>query len=172
MSVIASFLIGRNNASTLHGQSSGLSTPEDRARFLQRHRSAAAFIIGKESARRESYSASHVPIFVFSRNVAQLEFPHPMMQQVNVDRRLLEITRLIDQRVEGDIVVEAGATLLSALIDVGAIDSLELTQSPIDGDGHFVDKEALLKNFVVEEDEVVGGTRLLKCRYQGNATNS
>jgi riboflavin biosynthesis pyrimidine reductase len=171
MSVIASFLVGRNNASTLSGQSIGLSTPEDRVRFLARHRSAAAFIIGKESARRESYSASNVPIFVFSRDVAKLDFPHPMMQQVNVDRRLLEITRLIDQRIEGDIVVEAGASLLTALIDVGAIDWLELTQSPIEGDGHFVDVAALLKNFKVEENEVVGGTRLLKCRYQGNAAN-
>ena len=172
MSVIASFLVGRNNASTLHGLSTGLSTPEDRTRFLARHRSAAAFIIGKESARRESYSASNVPIFVFSRNVARLDFPHPMMQQVNVDRRLLEITRLIDKRIEGDIVVEAGASLLSALIEVGAIDSLELTQSPIAGDGHFVDSESLLKHFVVEEDELVNGTRLLKCRYQSDATNS
>ncbi|MFM1952733.1 MAG: hypothetical protein RJA33_1527 [Actinomycetota bacterium] len=172
MSVIASFLVGRNNASTLHGLSTGLSTPEDRTRFLARHRSAAAFIIGKESAARENYSASKVPIFVFSRKSEKLEFSHPMMQQVNVDRNLLEITRRIDQRIEGDIVVEAGASLLMALIEVGAIDSLELTQSPIDGDGHFVDIEALLKNFLVEKEEVVGGTRLLKCRYQGNATNS
>lgn len=172
MSVIASFLLGSNNASTLHGLSSGLSTSEDRTRFLARHRSAAAFIIGKESAARENYSASNVPIFVFSRNSAKLEFGHPMMQQVNVDRRLLEITRLIDQRIEGDIVVEAGASLLSALIEVGAIDSLELTQSPIEGDGHFVDSESLLEHFVVEEDELVNGTRLLKCRYQSDATNS
>lgn len=171
MSVIASFLIGSNNASTLNGVSVGLSTPEDRNRFLARHRTAAAFIIGKESAARENYSASKVPIFVFSRKTEKLEFSHPMMQQINVDRNLLEITRRIDQRIEGDIVVEAGSSLLVSLIDVGAIDSLELTLSPIAGDGHFIDPETLLKNFIVEEDEVTRGTRLLKCRYQGDATN-
>lgn len=172
MSVIASFLLGANNASTLNGLSAGLSTVEDRARFLERHRSAAAFIIGKESAARENYGATERPIFVFSRNSAKLEFEHPMMQQVNVDRRLLEITRLIDQRIEGDIVVEAGASLLMALLEVGAIDYLELTQSPIDGDGHFVDLESLLRNFEIEEDITKNGTRLLKCRYQGYSTNS
>jgi riboflavin biosynthesis pyrimidine reductase len=172
MSVIASFLLGSNNASTLNGLSAGLSTPEDRARFLKRHRSAAAFIIGKESAARESYGATQIPIFVFSRNSAKLEFDHPMMQQVNVDRRLLEITRLIDQRIEGEIVVEAGGSLLLALVQVGAIDILELTISPIEGDGHFIDRELLLKNFAIEEDIYSNGTRLLKCRYQGNATNS
>jgi riboflavin biosynthesis pyrimidine reductase len=172
MSVIASFLIGANNASTLNGLSAGLSTREDRTRFLQRHRSAAAIIIGKESAARENYEATSVPIFVFSRNSTQLNFNHPTMQQVNVDRRLLEITKLIDQRIEGDIVVEAGASLLLAMIEVGAVDSLELTQSPLVGNGNFIDPELLLRNFEIEEDFTQNGTRLLKCRYQGNAANS
>lgn len=167
MTVIASFVVGRNNATTLGGLSTGLSTPEDRARFLQRHRSAGAFIIGKESAAIENYNATKVPIFIFSRNSAPLKFAHPMMQQITVDRNLMEITRIIDARISGDLVVEAGARLLQALIEVGVVDYLELSRTPIDGDGHFINIDKLLANFEIEEDYVLNETQLLKCRYKG-----
>lgn len=109
MTVIASLVVGSNGATSLDGLSRGLSTEADRARFLQRHRSAAAFIIGKQSALVENYRQSDVPIFIFTRSSQKIELPHPLMQQVTVDRNLREITQLIDLRISGDIVVEAGA---------------------------------------------------------------
>ena len=172
MAVIASFLLGANGATSLGGKSSPLSTPSDRARFLARHRSAGAFIIGKQSAAIESYEKSTKPIFVFTRTLEALHFSHPMMEQVSVDSDLAEVTRKIDQQIEGDIVVEAGGQLLLAMIDAGAIDLLELTISPINGDGHFVAQNELLKNFTIISDEEIDGTRLLQCRYQGNSTDS
>lgn len=172
MTVIASLVVGSNGATSLNGRSSGLSTAADRARFLQRHRSASAFIIGKKSATIESYSASQVPIFIFTRSTQQLNLPHPLMQQVTVDRNLAEITQLIDLRITGDIVVEAGASLLRALIEVGVVDILELSISPIAGDGDFINLEELLSYFEVASDSVVDGTRLLECRYQRNSANS
>ena len=86
------------------------------------------------------------------------------MQQIIVRNDLSEIVRLLDQRIDGDIVVEAGAELLLALIRTGVIDQLELTISPIDGDGHFVSVEELLQHFSIVEEDVIDGTRLLKCR--------
>lgn len=172
MTVIASLVVGSNGASSLEGRSHGLSTKADRARFLARHRSAAAFIIGKKSAAIESYSASHVPIFIFTRSTERLNLPHPLMQQVTVDRNLAEITQLIDLRIEGDIVVEAGASLLAALIDVGVIEILELSISPIAGDGDFINLAELLSTFEILSDLDVDGTRLLECRYQRNSTHS
>lgn len=172
MTVIASLVVGSNGATSLNGRSSGLSTAPDRARFLERHRSAAAFIIGKRSAAVESYAASQVPIFIFTRSTQQLILAHPLMQQVTVDRNLAEITQLIDLRITGEIVVEAGISLLRALIDVGAVDILELSISPIEGDGDFINVEELLSHFVVASDYDVDGTRLLECRYQRNSANS
>lgn len=173
MALIASLVVGSNGATSLGGKSRPLSTPSDRARFLKRHHSAAAFIIGKKSASLESYAATDVPIFVFSRSCETLTLPHPLMQQVTVDRGDLgEISRRIDQRIEGDIVVEAGATLLTALIDAGVIDRWELSISPLAGDGDFIDYERLLKNFEVSEDVAEDGTRLLQCRYKGDSANS
>jgi riboflavin biosynthesis pyrimidine reductase len=95
------------------------------------------------------------------------------MQQVTVDRGDLgEISRRIDQRIEGEIVVEAGASLLRALIDEGVIDQLELSISPIDGDGDFTDVNDLIRNFDYSEVLAEDGTRLLQCRYKCDATNS
>ena len=172
MTVIASLVVGSNGATSLDGRSSGLSTAADRTRFLERHRSAAAFIIGKKSATIESYAASQVPIFIFTRSTQQLSLAHPLMQQVTVDRNLAEITQLIDLRITGDIVVEAGVSLLRALIDVGVVDILELSISPIEGDGDFINVEELLSHFVVVSDYEVDGTRLLECRYERNSANS
>ena len=171
MTVYASLVVASNGATSLNGRSSGLSTAADRARFLQRHRSAAAFIIGKKSAAIEDYSASQVPIFIFTRSHQQLSFAHPLMQQVTVDRNLAEITELIDLRISGDIVVEAGASLLQALIDVGVVDILELSISPIAGDGDFINLDELISHFDIASDDDIDGTRLLECRYQRNSAN-
>lgn len=173
MALIASLVVGSNGATTLGGKSRPLSTPIDRERFLKRHRSASAFIIGKKSAILESYAAANVPIFVFSRSSDALTLPHPLMQQVTVNRGdLAEISRRIDQRIEGEIVVEAGVSLLIALINVGVIDQWELSISPLKGDGDFLDYERFLKKFDVSEEVAADGTRLLQCRYKGDTTNS
>lgn len=172
MTVIASLVVGSNGATSLDGLSRGLSTEADRARFLQRHRSAAAFIIGKKSALVENYGQSNVPIFIFTRSSQKIELAPPMMQQVTVDRNLREITQLIDLRISGDIVVEAGAQLLGALIDAQVIEILELSISPIAGDGGFIDLDALLSKFEIIDEEVIDETRLLKCRYNRYSTDS
>ena len=172
MALIATLVVGSNGATSLHGKSSPLSTPSDRARFLARHRSAAAFIIGKQSAFIESYDASQVPIFVFSRSNEPLSLPNPLMKQLSVKgSELGEISRNIDQRIAGDIVVEAGASLLAAMIAAGVIDVLEISISPIAGDGHFIDLAEILRDFDCSEVAAEDGTRLLQCRYQGNSAN-
>lgn len=171
MALIATLAVGANNATTLGGNSREISTPADRTRFLALHRSAGAIITGKESAAVEDYSKTHVPIFVFSRRAEKLIFEYPTMQQITVDRDLLEISRRIDQRISGDIVVEAGPRLLTALVEVGAVDFLQLSITPIEGDGNFINTELLLSRFEIESEEKESGTRLLQCRYNGDTTN-
>jgi riboflavin biosynthesis pyrimidine reductase len=171
MALIASLAVGANNATTLGGRSRELSTPADRVRFLALHRSAGAIITGKESAAIEEYSKTEIPIFVFSRKPEKLIFQHPTMQQINVDRDLLEISRRIDQHISGEIVIEAGPGLLMAMVEVGAVDFLQLSITPIEGDGNFIDLNHLFSYFEIENEDIQSGTRLLQCRYNGNATN-
>lgn len=172
MAVIASIVVGANGACSLDGQSRGLSTPPDRERFLERHRNASAFIIGKVSSSRERYTRADIPIFVFSRETTPLHFEHPMMQQINSQFGLKEIVTLIDQRIDGDIVVESGPSLLIALVREGCIHQLELSITPIEGDGDFIDVNELLTHFTIEKEEIIDGTRLLKCRNKGNSAYS
>jgi riboflavin biosynthesis pyrimidine reductase len=95
-----------------------------------------------------------------------------MMQQVTVDRDLGELTRRIDQRIDGDIVIESGPSLLIALVDEGVVDEIEISISPIAGNGDFIDLAALLSQFTITSESTVDGTRLLKGRYKSDASNS
>ena len=92
------------------------------------------------------------------------------MQQINVfpESDLAEITRRIDERVDGDIVVEAGAHLLTSLIEVGVIDLLELSITPIEGDAGFIDINYLISHFSEVKRREVDGTQLLECRNESN----
>lgn len=172
MALIASLVVGANNATTLGGDSQKLSTPPDRTRFLGLHRSAAAIIVGKNSAVHEDYRQTQVPIFIFSRSEKQLPLSHPSMQQILIDGDLAERSRQIEDQILGDVVVEAGPQLLAAMISAGVIEILYLSISPINGDDNFLDLPDLLSKFVIESEELVEGTRLLECRYNSNTANS
>jgi riboflavin biosynthesis pyrimidine reductase len=172
MAIIATLVVGANGATTLGGSSRELSSAPDRARFLALHRSADAIITGKRSANSEDYSMTKVPIFIFSRDSQQLSFNHPTMQQVKINGNLAEVSRQIERNTSGQIVVEAGPELLTAMIAESAVDLLQLSISPINGDGDFIDVENLLSKFTIEREEELAGTRLLQCRYNGYATNS
>jgi riboflavin biosynthesis pyrimidine reductase len=172
MALIASLVVGANMATAAGGSSQKLSTPPDRARFLALHRSARAIITGKQSAASEDYSLTEVPIFILSRSPEPLHLPSPHMQQIFIDDNLREVIQEIKLEIEGDIVVEAGPQLLRALVDCGLVEILQLSLSPIDGDEHFIDVDTLLKDFSIENDETLDGTRLLQCRYRRDSANS
>ncbi len=172
MALIATLVVGSNNATSKSGLSAPLSTPADRSRFLALHRSAAAIIIGKESALAEDYRKTQVPIFVLTRQQEGVKLPHPMMEQITVGDDLALLSRSIASRFEGDVIIESGIKLLSALINAGAVERLSLSISPIEGDGHFVNLDDLLNDFTIEETLEVEGTRLLECRYNRDSSNS
>jgi riboflavin biosynthesis pyrimidine reductase len=171
MALIATLVVGANNATSKAGLSAPLSTPADRTRFLALHRSAAAIIIGKESAVVEDYRTTQVPIFVLSRQHEGVELPHPMMELVTVDDDLATISRSIASQFDGDVIIEAGIKLLKALISAGAVDHLALSISPIEGNGHFVNLDELLSGFSIEKEDEIEGTRLLECRYNRDPSN-
>ena len=172
MALIATLVVGSNNATSSGGPSTPLSTPADRARFLQLHRSASAIITGRKSAQVEDYAKTSVPIFVLTHKNEKLSLTHSMMEQITVNENLSEVARGIESRFEGDVIIESGVELLQDLIEVGAVDELALTISPIEGDGDFIDLVKLLANFSIEKEVEIEGTRLLECRYHSNSANS
>lgn len=170
MSVIASLNIGANGATSLAGSSAGLSTPEDRQRFLALHRRAGAYLLGRNSASSELYSTSEVPIIILSRDVPSQLIDNRII--INTEAGLQNAMRGIKAEYQAPIVVEAGPKLLTALVAQGCIEEIELTFSPLSGDGDFIDSAELLAQFTITGDELINGTRLLHGRYNGNSAYS
>jgi riboflavin biosynthesis pyrimidine reductase len=171
MPVIATLVVGSNFATSKEGSSLPLSTMEDRRRFLALHRRASAIITGRESAARENYQRTSVPIYIFTRSSAPLTLPYNNMRQVTIADDLRVRVIEIAHRHSGDIVIEAGIELLLALTRVGAIDELELSFTPITGDSHYLDIDEIFSLFEIVDEQEINATRLLKCRYKGDTSN-
>lgn len=167
MSVIATLNVGANGATSLASSSIGISTSADRQRFLKLHRRAGVHITGTNSATRELYSSSRIPLLVLSRtHKSEMKEDREI---VNTSAGLQSVMREIKNRFHAPIVVEAGPSLLTALVEQGCIEEIELSISPISGDKNFIDSEELLKHFTIVSDEIVDGTRLLHGRYYGDS---
>jgi hypothetical protein len=167
MSVIATLNVGANGATSLAGSSIGISTSADRERFLTLHRRAGAHITGRVSAASEMYSSTKIPLVVLSRT--SMSEIREGFEIVNTSAGLQSAMREITTRFPSPIVVEAGPNLLTALVNQGCIEEIELSISPISGDGNFIDYAELLTHFTIAYDEIVDGTRLLHGRYNGDS---
>ena len=168
MSVIATLNVGRNGATSKDGSSEAISTPADRQRFLALHRSAGTYLLGRNSYLAERYSSPNTQIFILSKSNLPIASA-PENVTIIAAPSLIESAREIYKKGTHPIVVEAGISLLIPLIESGCIEELELSISPIDGDAHFIDVQTILSHFQIIEDTHIDGTRLLKCRYQGDS---
>lgn len=171
MTVTATLVIGRDGSTAKSGNSRLLSTPEDRQRFLELHRSADAIIVGSRTIESDPYAASKCPVYVFTRN-SNKTFPAQFRKMLIDEKNDLTSALRKIKSIHSNTVIEAGPTLLLALIETGLVDFLHLSVTPITGGENSIDVEALLSRFNVEEDKTLHGTRLLKCGYKGHSTNS
>ncbi|CAB4336055.1 unannotated protein [freshwater metagenome] len=168
MSVIATLNVGRNGATSKDGRSEAISSSADRQRFLALHRSAGSFLVGRNSYVAERYSSPNTQIFILSKSGLPISGASENVTIIAAPS-LIESAREIYEKGTHPIVVEAGISLLVPLIESGCIEELELSISPIDGDDHFIDVETILAHFQIIDDTHIDGTRLLKCRYQGDS---
>jgi dihydrofolate reductase len=172
MSVIATLNVGSNGATSKNGSSAELSSDVDRNSFLALHRSAGAYVLGRTSYLKESYSKSTAPLFILTRSPQGNLSSRGNVTEIDVSEGLIDPMRSIRATAPSPIVVEAGVKLLHALIAQGCIEELHLTISPIVGDGDFLDVETLLNTFQIVSDDMKDSTRMLKCRYQGHSAYS
>jgi len=168
MSVIATLVIASNGATALVGSSTALSTPADRGRFLTLHRSASAYITGRNSLSAESYARSSAPVLILSRSGE----PVSGATVIDSSQGLPRAMRDVASRFASPIVVEAGATLFMELLKNGCIEELQLSIVPLEGDSHFIDLDEVLSYLEITDDQIVDGTRLLKCSYTGSSAYS
>ncbi len=168
MSVIATLVIGSNGATALGGGSTGLSTPADRQRFLALHRSANVYITGRNSFIAESYAQSSSPVLILSRSLE----PVVGARVIDASHGLPHAMREIARAYVGPIVVEAGAGLFLELLRSGTLEEVELSIVPIEGDSHFINLAEVLSHVEIIDDQMIDGTRLLKCSYAGSSAYS
>jgi riboflavin biosynthesis pyrimidine reductase len=114
--VIASLLIDPSGRVRDGGTSRSLSSAEDRRRFLSLRKWADCILVGSNTAAAENYRTTSLPVIIYSRREREIE-----------DWKA-EISRL-KSTFGSHILVEAGPTLLTQLIDQGLIDSLYLTRT-------------------------------------------
>jgi riboflavin biosynthesis pyrimidine reductase len=167
MSVIATLNVGANGATSLAGSSTGISTVIDRERFLKLHRRASVHIAGPNSASSEIYSSTKIPLVILTRSA--LSETDQGREIINTSDGLQGVMREIKARFPAPIVVEAGPSLLRALVEQGCIEEIEISISPLLGDGNFIDYTELLTHFNLTGDETIDGTRLLHGRYNGDS---
>jgi hypothetical protein len=167
MSVIATLNVGANGATSLAGSSTGISTTADRERFLKLHRRAGVHVAGANSANSELYSSTKIPLVILTRSTDSQS--RRSREIINTSGGLQGVMREIKGRFPAPIVVEAGPNLLTSLVNQGCIEEIELSISPLIGDGDFIDCVELLTHFNLTTDDTIDGTRLLHGRYNGDS---
>ncbi len=134
MPIIANLVIGHEGATTVAGQSSGLSTGSDRMRFHQIRTLADAILIGGSTARAEPYERTPVPLYVCTNS----ERP-PGSAAANPKAVALRMSPshaiAAALREHKTILIEAGPNFLESVLKASLVDTLYLTRVSKSGDG-------------------------------------
>ena len=157
MGISASLVVGIEGATAWSENSTGITTPADRADFLARRKSYDCIIIGGNTARSEPYSRTPVPLVIISRRAIHPvpENPQAHLWNVNIIEAIESARKLFGE----EILVEAGASLVGELLSQEVIDDLYLTITPIVGGSHFFDWHAALENFNLCQMHEIDGTK-------------
>lgn len=127
--VIANLIVGKDGSTSKNGSSIGLSTPADRKLFHHLRSQSSAILIGGNTARREPYKKTAVPLYIITHSKLRLQPKNPLAKQLNLDPLSainLVLTEIADQP-SPKLLVEAGPKLLLELINLKKIDELYLT---------------------------------------------
>lgn len=145
MSVVATLVVGRDGSSSWYKRSAGISSPEDRRRFLQRRREVDVIIVGGNTARLEPYHRTPVRLVVISRSLVNPVQGNHLASFWNCSP--VEAVEKSKKLYGENILIEGGITMINDLIKDGALDCLELSVTDRTGGEDRVDIAALLGHF-------------------------
>jgi len=156
MSVVATLVVGQDGSTSLNGRSAGVSSTSDRATFLQRRREVDVIIIGGNTARVEPYNKTPVPLVVISRSLVNpVQGNHlALMWNCSPADAVHRAQTLFGEK----ILIEGGISMINELIQVNAIDQLELSVTPIIGGDNKIDWKELLSQFKHYSSKEIEGT--------------
>ena len=127
----ANLIVGKDGSTTKSGSSIYLSTDEDRNRFKALRDKSDLILIGGNTARREPYKRTPVPLYILTHTKVRLQPKNQLAKQFALTplQMIEEISTNFKntQAFPIHLLIEAGPTLLQLMISQGLVDHLYLT---------------------------------------------
>jgi riboflavin biosynthesis pyrimidine reductase len=162
----ANLIVGSDGSTTANNSSIGLSTDEDRLRFKQLRSKSDLILIGGNTARREPYKRTPVPLYILTHAKVRLQPKNQLAKQFSMGITDLfseisnnfpptEITTPIN------LLVESGPILLKEMIELSLINHLYLTKNLEKSGENKISIEELTATFKLISNERVGACEFL-----------
>ncbi len=157
--VTANLIVGKDGSTSISGSSTPLSTQEDRERFQALRLKNDLILIGGNTARREPYKKTPIPLYILTHTKVRLQPKNQLAKQFSLS--IKEMISEIGNKFEGgkeviNLLVEAGPSLLTQMISDSLIDQFYLTINlELTGDNQ-ISISDLTCSFELVESEIVG----------------
>jgi riboflavin biosynthesis pyrimidine reductase len=157
--VTANLIVGKDGSTSISGSSTPLSTQEDRERFQALRLKNDLILIGGNTARREPYKKTPIPLYILTHTKVRLQPKNQLAKQFSLS--IKEMISEIGSKFEGgkeviNLLVEAGPSLLTQMISDSLIDQFYLTINlELTGDNQ-ISISDLTRSFELVESEIVG----------------
>ena len=161
----ANLIVGSDGSTTSNNSSIGLSTDEDRLRFQQLRSRSDLILIGGNTARREPYKRTPVPLYILTHAKVRLQPKNQLAKQfsLGIGELFSEISNNFpptDSTSPINLLVEAGPFLLKQMIELSLIDHLYLTKNLEKNGENKISIEELIKPF-----KLVASERVESCEF-------
>jgi len=157
--VTANLIVGKDGSTSISGSSTPLSTQEDRERFQALRLKNDLILIGGNTARREPYKKTPIPLYILTHTKVRLQPKNQLAKQFSLSAK--ELISEIGSKFESgkeviNMLVEAGPSLLTQMISDSLIDQFYLTINlELTGDNQ-ISISDLTRSFELVESEIVG----------------
>jgi len=157
--VTANLIVGKDGSTSISGSSTPLSTQEDRERFQALRLKNDLILIGGNTARREPYKRTPIPLYILTHTKVRLQPKNQLAKQFSLSAKemIAEIcTKFENGKEVINLLVEAGPSLLTQMISDSLIDLFYLTVNlELTGDNQ-ISISDLTSSFELVESEMVG----------------
>jgi riboflavin biosynthesis pyrimidine reductase len=162
----ANLIVGNDGSTTANNSSIGLSTDEDRLRFQQLRSRSDLILIGGNTARREPYKRTPIPLFILTHAKVRLQPKNQLAKQfsLGIGELFSEISNNfppIDSTSPINLLVEAGPILLKQMIELSLIDHLYLTKNLEKNGENKISIQELTRPFKLLSSEKVGSCEFM-----------
>jgi len=162
----ANLIVGNDGSTTSNNSSIGLSTDEDRLRFQQLRSRSDLILIGGNTARREPYKRTPIPLYILTHAMVRLQPKNQLAKQfsLGIGEMFSEISNNFpptNSTFPINLLVEAGPVLLKQMIDLRLIDHLYLTKNLEKNGENKISIEELTRPFKLVTSERVGSCEFM-----------